>query len=257
MVDPSDQVSNGGNATPNNVETLMFEGKEVVYSKDDSGISVEMPEGLTEEEETKFRANVPSLVAKLNKNNFDANRAKEELAKERENAKEREKLLQDKLDFERQRNQILSSKQSETPSQKEDPFIIAFGTDDPDKLIELQNTDPVGYARMQAEYNRLIIGEQTNSQLSNILNQNAFDSQVLAEGYNPAEVKAFLNSNGFADREKGFAFFKMMNEKPTIGKTNVRQEVQEKAANILPSGSIKPKATNEAKMLKELKSLQI
>jgi len=252
MVDQdNDQTSNGGNATPNNVETLMFEGKEVVYSKDESGINVEMPEGLTEEEETKFRANVPSLVAKLNKSNFDANREKEELAKERE------KLLQDKLEFERQRNQILSSKQSETPSQKEDPFIIAFGTDDPDKLIELQNTNPVGYARMQAEYNRLIIGEQTNSQLSNILNQNAFDSQVLAEGYNPAEVKAFLNSNGFADREKGFAFFKMMNEKPTIGKTNVRQEVQEKAANILPSGSIKPKATNEAKMLKELKSLQI
>lgn len=250
MVDPSDQVSNEGNATLNNVETLMFEGKEVVYSKDESGISVEMPEGLTEEEENKFRANVPSLVAKLNKSNFDVNREKEELAKEKE------KLLQDKLEFERQRNEILSSKR-DTPLTKEDPFIKAFGTDDPDKLIELQTTNPVGYARMQAEYNRLIIGEQTNNQLSNILNQNAFDSQVLAEGYNPAEVKAFLNSNGFADREKGFAFFKMMNDKPTIGKTNVRQEVQEKAANILPSGSIKPKATNEAKMLKELKALQI
>lgn len=232
-----------GKATLMNIEKFNFEGKEVAYTVDESGkATVEMPEGLTQEQERKFTEQVPSLLASLNKKNLESKHMMSDYeAKMKElELKERELKLKE-------------AELSLKPQVKEDKKDIYsfFGVSDKDALSEMQISDPEYYAEKMADY----ITYKSNPQISRTLSEYAIDNQITAEGYDPNAVNAFMRSQHITDRQSAYNLYKMLNPKSANSAYGVRQNMQANAPEILPAGSLTKKGDKLDTLMEKFKKV--
>ena len=241
MVDPKDQESNGGNATPNQVETVMFEGHEVLIGKNEKGENIIDPQDAPAEVVEKLNQQATSLLASLNKKNLDAKKELSdlELRKKELELKERE------IENRRKELELESSRTNTKPHVKTDDelWLEIFGTDSNEDLQEMSINDPKGYAQKQAKYASLVAVNSQKSQLSAFQQEQALSARIISEGYSPDDVRAIANTWGISDMNKAFDLLKQQQKPRQTVPQNMVGQVQADSAKVLPGG-LKTKITD-------------
>jgi hypothetical protein len=233
-----------GNVSLDNVEVFNYEGKEVRYMVGEDGqAKVETPEGLTADQERKFNEQVPSLLASLNKKNYDAKREYGELdlKKKELELKERELALREA--------EIKGMRKEEAPK---NDFLHYMGVSDKEELTELQLNDPVSYAERFGDW---IADTKSNAQISATFAEQTLASQVAMEGYDVELVKAFQRSHHIGDFKSAFELYKGISTRPTNSSQRVRQSMQANAPEILPAGSLTKKGDPFTSIMEKFKKV--
>lgn len=231
----TEEQNSEGNVSLNNVEKFDYEGKEVIVGTRDDGQQVILtPEGLTEEQEEKFKNQAPSLIAALNKKNFDAKRELESLDLKRKELELRERELN------------LMQAQNR-PEPKEMNLMSLLGVTTAEEVIEITMSDPVRYTNAVVE----LAANKSNAVSEATLAQLSIKSNIQADGYSVSEVEAFMRSHSIGNLSSAYNLYKIQNARTTNPSQGVKRNMQSNAPEILPAGGLTKKVTEEQKLQKK------
>jgi hypothetical protein len=237
-----EQFEQSNNTLENQVEKFDFEGHEVNFVIDEAGkAKVETPDGLTPEQEAKFKQNVPSLMAALNKKNLDGKKELSEKEQEIELEREKLKLEREKLEVERQR--IYSQ-----PAQQSNPVKECFGVETWEDVNELFVSNPAAYHSGMAKYSNLQAVQNVTPKVAEMVTRQTIE----ASGVNIQEVLSLQSHYGISSLQQAFELHKSINNKPTGEKKNLRASVQAEAVEIMPKGTLNKKQPSEEQKIKEI-----